>query len=517
MPVSAIDTIASALQRTVEYLLDTQDESGGWAMLPEPRILETALSLHTLATLQPVGLVSNDVGAALSRARRWLTTAAPQEQHPVATVVEQTLRDIALDQAAYIDLSHHTFTDAVYSSRQLLLYAVALSARRSVDAGPPPEDVRDQIGRRYANYARQNLKPWSTVELLAVRALIESFFGDEAAAAEAVGRIKSHQAVDGSFSQNPISTSMALLALHVSDPDGVAVRQGCQWLLDAQQPDGTWRFCTCDVWDTTLVIRALGQHPLFRERALRPALEFLSGRQNDDGGWGFGGHSQSDSDTTGAALLALPTDTQDKEQIRQAIDYLARQQDGNGLWRTWQFDHDPPAQDVVAHVLAGLDRFSEYHRVPLEPARHWLEAQYRSSVGGWRAGWYHNSPYAQLEVGRALGFTHSLVQDAGRALAASQNSDGGWGRMAGEQSCASATGLAAAALARCQGDGSPTVVAARAFLIRTQCGDGTWPGVPEMLGPRPLLTHMPIETQAFAVTGLSSVLSTNSHYQERQT
>jgi squalene-hopene/tetraprenyl-beta-curcumene cyclase len=177
----------------------------------------------------------------------------------------------------------------------------------------------------------------------------------------------------------------------------------------------------------------------------------------------------------------------------------------DGLWRTWQFDRDPPAQDTVAHVIAALGRFPDHHDRPLRPARLWLAEQNRSSDRGWHASWYHSGPYALLEVGRALGYGHPRVQRAADRLAADQNSDGGWGREPGEPSCASATGLALAALTRRDRQDERALAAGVSFLARTRRQDGTWPGVPEMLGPRPLLTHMPMETQAFTAMGLTAV------------
>lgn len=508
MTVSVVGATPWLLEATVAHVCEVQHSCGGWMVPPDPRILETALACHALAALNGSDGVGGAIGEALSRARQWLVTARAQCHVPVAEVIERALRAIALGSEAAVDLINGDFDTPVHSSRMLLVHAVALHAGREVSGPLTSEQLREVIAVRYARYERENLKPWSAVELLAVRALVESYFGQEDAAAEARARIKSRQDGDGSFFQNPISTSMALLALRAAGMSDPSVRRCCQWLLDAQQPDGTWRFCICDVWDTTLVIRAFGGHPVFREQAMPRALDYLCEMQNDDGGWGFGGHAQSDNDTTGAALLALPANGQHKEQIARAVDYLARQQTRDGLWRTWQFNGDSPAQDTIAHVIAALDRVPEYHRIPLEPARHWLIRQYAASRSGWRPCWYHNGPYALLEVGRALGFSHPLVQRAARTMASAQNPDGGWGRVTGEESCASATGLALAALTRCNStDGGASLAAAVDYLARSQRSDGTWPGVPEMVGPRPLLTHMPIETQAFAAMGLASLPS----------
>ena len=40
------------------------------------------------------------------------------------------------------------------------------------------------------------------------------------------------------------------------------------------------------------------------------------------------------------------------------------------------------------------------------------------------------------------------------------------------------------------------------WLVDSQRPDGSWSGVPEMLGPRPLVSHYPSQTHAFAASGV---------------
>ena len=47
------------------------------------------------------------------------------------------------------------------------------------------------------------------------------------------------------------------------------------------------------------------------------------------------------------------------------------------------------------------------------------------------------------------------------------------------------------------------------FFDLRQRADGTWPGTPDMFGPRPLLSHFVTHTQAFVVGGIRAALRRN--------
>jgi squalene-hopene/tetraprenyl-beta-curcumene cyclase len=164
-------------------------------------------------------------------------------------------------------------------------------------------------------------------------------------------------------------------------------------LVADQQPDDTWRFCTGDVWDTSLIVRALRGHPRFAREGLGRALDFLHSTQNDDGGWPFRSGVESDNDTTGAVMLALRGTLHGERTLGRSLAYLGRVQMDDGLWRTWQFRDDPPVEDVVAHVLSALDAYAGRHGLPVARARAWL-AERVETKGAWAASWYRGIPYA---------------------------------------------------------------------------------------------------------------------------
>jgi squalene-hopene/tetraprenyl-beta-curcumene cyclase len=487
--------VVAALNRAFEHAARTQLSSGGWESIPDPRVLENALTLYALRASPSEPRIEQ----ALDKCRRWLERAAPQTHHPLVATIESWLQRLALGANEPLILGH-SFADPVISARSRLAHALAVHA--GVAVSQDRAALRREVAEAHARSSDDALKPWSAIELLSIRAVVELSFGDQEAVNQACNALAALQAADGSFMANPISTAMACLALNIGAPHGAAARRARACLIDAQSSDGTWRFCTSDIWDTTLTLRAFSGMARFDE-ILRPrAVEFLLERRNRDGGWSFRQGVESDSDTTSAALIALDRAAGSEEQVAAALAYLRRHQEPSGLWRTWHFKKDPPAEDVVAHVVTALRLYGDRHDLELESARRWLCSKFD---GGWKAGWYMSRAYGLSEVSDALGGHHPQVREAITRAMPTQNSDGGFGSVPSGNSWASATGLMLAATVPELGSRDPRVTRGCRYLIDAQNVDGTWAGHPEMYGPRPFASHYQAHTQAFAVFGLNAV------------
>jgi squalene-hopene/tetraprenyl-beta-curcumene cyclase len=403
-----------------------------------------------------------------------------------------------------LDLSAAPLLSPVYQSRARLLHVLALDAGIPVRGGADEEMIRRQIRSRYESSDQTRLKRWSKVELAAMHILLELRAGDSRAVVAAKADLACSQSSDGSFYANLVSTALAYIALVKSAPESFASHRCRDYLVSSQQKDGTWRFCTSDIWDTMLTLRSMRGHPLFEENGRERAARFLHAQQNEDGGWPFrsGSGVESDNDTTATVMLALEQSPDAGDSIEKAVAYLGRVQTENGLWRTWQYVDDPPAEDVTAHAVAALNTARRKHTIRTEAARCWLSAQFPER-NGWTASWYRGEPYAICEISDALGRNDPNAQAASVRLAQAQNPDGGWGPFPNSPSLPSDTGLAVATLLRQQAPiDSSACMKALEFLIASQKTDGSWPGVPEMFGPRPLLSHCQIHTQAFAIRGL---------------
>jgi squalene-hopene/tetraprenyl-beta-curcumene cyclase len=487
------------LDLALQYCVDTQDERGAWEVDPDARLFDTGFVAYALSSA-PDELTA----PALRRAQQWLDGFPAQDHDPMARLLDEAPR-LILRRTASIDLRSPALYGKVFQRKALLLYTLGVHAGLEVLSPLSVDDVRAKVRSIYERRNEITLKQWSRVDLVSVHVLLEHMAPDPSASismTDAVGYLASMQADDGSFCHNPVSTAIAFLALSVVARRSRAWRRCLQYLLDAQQADGTWRFCTSGVWDTTLTIRTFHDHPRFRARALGRAVDFLVTAQNPDGGWGFRTDLESDNDTTSCVLLALRSMLgHTHSSIEAAVHYLGSCQRSDGLWNTWQSDDDDPVDDCVAHVVSALTPFEQTRGIDLTPARMWLANRYREGEG-WRTGWYRILPYSILEVGRSLGHGSLVLHNAVSHLVRCQNPDGGWPAEPGGKSRASATGLALAAIMDHFAPRDAIIQRGLRYLIDAQKLEGTWQGQPELYGPRPLVYHLQTNTHAFACRGL---------------
>ncbi|MBR7674442.1 prenyltransferase/squalene oxidase repeat-containing protein [Streptomyces daliensis] len=332
-----------------------------------------------------------------------------------------------------------------------------------------------------------------------------------AAADTALGVLYKEQRPDGSFEHMPTVTAVVLLALtaghtDATDAHGAGVRRkALDWLLASQQPDGTWRFLTTDIWDASLYLRSLSGEPRFDHTARQAAERFLLSAQNADGGWACASGLESDNDTTAAVLLALGGNARTADARGRAHVYLRGQQLANGLWATWQSSDDHPAQDVTAHVVEALQA-TGCELADTTRATDWLRER-PALHGHWTAQWYASLPYAVAEIGHVVGVDSPQTCYAHGYLSAHRNPDGGWPVHPGAASSPAATGLALSALARSVRVHRDLLEGGVRYLTRAQDAEGRWEGEPMMFGPRPFLTHADSHTHAFTTAGLRAAIA----------
>ena len=494
------DKLNNCLKKSVRYCIRSQKRNGAWMVVPEPRVFETALIGYALSRS-----LDEDCIGAVDRAKKWLQQAAYQKHSPIALLIERAVASIFIGRQDEIDLTAKALTAPEYKSRMMLLYTLALYAGVPVKAVIGEEMLCSAVSKRF-NFADQTkMKQWTRIEVASVSLMLKARYHLDTDTDQALKLISDAQDKDGGFFQNPVATALAYIALCEAAGDSPERLKCKRYLLDRQQPDGTWRFCTSDVWDTVLTIRSFHGHPLFDKIALSRGVGFLLNAQNDDSGWAFSSSVESDNDTTSAAILALKDASIAKESCLRALEFLSDYQQPDGLWRTWRFTEDPPVEDVNAHVLSALTATKGWHSIDDGAVKAWLARRFDDN-GRWSASWYYGAPYAIAEVSEGLGVLNSHVDEALLTLKHAQNPDGGWGAEAGQRSLPSATGLALTALMR-----RPSILSnaniekALRYLIDTQKADGRWHGVPEMYGPRPLLSHYQTHTQAFVTKGLLAV------------
>ena len=134
-----------------------------------------------------------------------------------------------------------------------------------------------------------------------------------------------------------------------------AARRGVQWLLAAQEPDGSWfgRWGVNYVYGTGAVVPALVAAGLSTgSLPVRRAARWLHEHQNEDGGWGedprsyddpaWVGRGPSTASQTAWALLALhaadgPHGGGQAAAIARGVEWLVETQRPDGSWDEPQY------------------------------------------------------------------------------------------------------------------------------------------------------------------------------------
>jgi len=140
-------------------------------------------------------------------------------------------------------------------------------------------------------------------------------------------------------------TAHVLEALAGRDDAKVSIERGVEWLLRAQEEDGSWfgRWGANYIYGTGAAVPGLvaagvsTQHP-----AIRRAVTYLEQCQNIDGGWGedlrsyrepaYRGRGHSTASQTGWALLALLAAEERSESTNRGVAYLVETQGEDGSW-----------------------------------------------------------------------------------------------------------------------------------------------------------------------------------------
>jgi squalene-hopene/tetraprenyl-beta-curcumene cyclase len=127
-------------------------------------------------------------------------------------------------------------------------------------------------------------------------------------------------------------------------------RRGLEWLLAAQEPDGSWfgRWGVNHVYGTGAALPALvaaGEGP--GSEPVRRAVRWLESHQNEDGGWGEDARSYDDPRSVGRgpstasqtawALLALHAAGERSLALHRGVRWLVEHQLPDGTWNEQEF------------------------------------------------------------------------------------------------------------------------------------------------------------------------------------
>ena len=137
---------------------------------------------------------------------------------------------------------------------------------------------------------------------------------------------------------------VTVLARIARPQDARALARAIDYLRAEQESNGSWfgRWGTNYIYGTWSVLTALVQAGVSRQDPMvRRAVEWLTGIQNADGGWGESNDSYARPDsrisstpyqTAWAVLALLAAGELSSEAVRRGIEHLLRTQEPDGLW-----------------------------------------------------------------------------------------------------------------------------------------------------------------------------------------
>ncbi len=144
---------------------------------------------------------------------------------------------------------------------------------------------------------------------------------------------------------DPPSADVTAHIVEALAADGRDTRRGVEWLLRAQEPDGSWfgRWGANYVYGTGAAVPALVAAGLDRDDPrIEHAVEWLVEHQNVDGGWGedlrsytdraWAGRGTSTASQTAWALMALLAADGPGDTIDRGVRFLVDTQRADGSW-----------------------------------------------------------------------------------------------------------------------------------------------------------------------------------------
>jgi squalene-hopene/tetraprenyl-beta-curcumene cyclase len=143
-----------------------------------------------------------------------------------------------------------------------------------------------------------------------------------------------------------VTAHVVEMMAHEGRADDPAARRGVRWLLDHQEPDGSWfgRWGANYVYGTGAAVPALVAAGVDAQaEPIRRAVRWLGEHQNPDGGWGedlrsyddpagWSGRGESTASQTAWALLALLAAGERGPVTEAGVRFLVDTQRPDGTW-----------------------------------------------------------------------------------------------------------------------------------------------------------------------------------------
>ena len=491
----------------VDWLLETQNEDGGWGdtVLSFSNISTTALCW---AAVSVAGAERDDCRPALIAAESWLSRAAGGLEPEL--LVEAIARRYGKDR---------TFSVPI-----LTVLAIAGKLGPGWEGWRRVPQLPFELAacpHQWFKWLRLPVVSYALPALIAIGQARHRQCPTRNPLARLVRRLAKRRTLrvlaeiqpsSGGFLEAVPLTSFVVMSLFLSNAGRHSVvRQGIEFLRGSVRPDGSWPIDTnLATWVTTLAVNGLSAHPDFKDilpvGERQQIRDWLLGQQYREehpythaapGGWAWtdlpGG--VPDADDTSGALLALHhlglMDEAVLEAAKEGVTWLLDLQNRDGgiptfcrgwgalpfdrsgadltahailAWKTWQ-PHLPP--DLATRVARGMERGVNYL------------SHVQREDGAWVPLWFGNQAAPDEEnpvygTARVLPALQALddplalqMKDRGmQSLLGAQNEDGGWGGDKGVPSSIEETALALTALDNARDDATSQAAArAVAWLV----------------------------------------------------
>ena len=472
MPTHAAgpSAIRAAIQRSTEYMLDSQDPSGLW--LSEVTGMTATTALYLLV-LDETG-ARHTHSAQVDRAVGWLLA----NQQPNGAWGER----LGADHHLQVYTNEYTALALLALRRFLAADAPAVAHGECFLDGRPVggAQMRDPfirllfnlyagtqwaIERRFLPIPLSEVPAWAesgrlpaTTEAILVTTvlLMVQYFqrtgqagpGDADLEHWCLERLPVLQTPDGGWQAVVMTAELAIKGLHDAGqgPENPCVKKALDYLTGVQNADGGLPVHSgLSVWETGLAMIALrcgGLPP--EDPALLRGAEALLGVQVTNGSWGWehtpGQAIAGDVDDTSVALLALHSAAHPVKDnaVRRAAAWLAEHQSSSGGWATFDVEVDDLPLEIVraqvdttAHAVEALAAITGAGSPAVRRGWHWLLDHQRKN-GSWRGYWFARYVYGTMSALCALGTGDQVAGRVAMAravgwLLAEQRSDGGWG------------------------------------------------------------------------------------------
>jgi hypothetical protein len=301
------------------------------------------------------------------------------------------------------------------------------------------------------------------------------------------------QMLDGSWSEDIIATSLAVLALIRKDGHSESTEKAGRWLVQKQYPSGGWpAFDQLKTWAMGWAVNVFGENAQTSREIpwLTRAVTWLKQGQNQDGSYGSTPpFTHPDLDDTAVALVGLQMAGAENPA---GLNLLERLQNSDGSWGTFPaFEGIPPdissgfpvyiqSIDVSIHILEALWLGRRSAVEQIRRGFNWLLSR-QDEQGAFPSSWFEGPIYSTAQALELFGKSKigwerwnkaNQISEARKKglefILQAQNDEGGWGSVV-------ETGLALSGLMRYAGV-VPRVVLEKGIrtLLSAQCGNGSF-------------------------------------------